>query len=76
MIEKQSDNFENPEENVSEDVNENEDSPIIENQTSEDKQSPEADDENIYAEELKNTCLLYTSPSPRDNLPSRMPSSA
>ena len=23
-----------------------------------------------------NTCLLYTSPSPRDNLPSRMPSSA
>ena len=22
------------------------------------------------------TCLLYTSPSPRDNLPSRMPSSA
>ena len=25
---------------------------------------------------LHNTCLLYTSPSPRDNLPSRMPSSA
>ena len=25
---------------------------------------------------LFNTCLLYTSPSPRDNLPSRMPSSA
>ena len=23
-----------------------------------------------------NFCLLYTSPSPRDNLPSRMPSSA
>ena len=25
---------------------------------------------------LSNSCLLYTSPSPRDNLPSRMPSSA
>ena len=27
-------------------------------------------------DELKNTCLLYTSPSPRDGLLSRMPSSA
>ena len=27
-------------------------------------------------EELNNTCLLYTSPSPRDGLLSRMPSSA
>ena len=27
-------------------------------------------------EEVKNTCLLYTSPSPRDGLLSRMPSSA
>ena len=26
--------------------------------------------------EHSNICLLYTSPSPRDNLPSRMPSSA
>ena len=26
--------------------------------------------------ELENTCLLYTSPSPRDGLLSRMPSSA
>ena len=26
--------------------------------------------------EAKNTCLLYTSPSPRDGLLSRMPSSA
>ena len=26
--------------------------------------------------ELKNTCLLYTSPSPRDTMSSRMPSSA
>ena len=25
---------------------------------------------------INSTCLLYTSPSPRDNLPSRMPSSA
>ena len=28
------------------------------------------------AEELRNGCLLYTSPSPRDGLLSRMPSSA
>ena len=39
MIEKQSDNVENLEENVSEEVNKNEDSSVIENQTSEDKQS-------------------------------------
>ena len=38
MIEKQSDNVENLEENVSEEVNKNEDSSVIENQTSEDKQ--------------------------------------
>ena len=31
----------------------------------------------LYAEALKNICcLLYTSPSPRDGLLSRMPSSA
>ena len=38
---------------------------------------PEYDDlkEKIYAE-LLDTCLLYTSPSPRDGLLSRMPSSA
>ena len=55
MIEKQSDNVENLEENVSEEVNKNQDSSVIENQTSEDKQSLNVDDENIYAEDLKNT---------------------
>ncbi len=55
MIEKQSDNVENLEDNVSEEVNNNEDSSVIENQTSEDKQTLEVDDENIYAEDLKNT---------------------
>ena len=55
MIEKQSDNLDNLEGNVSEEVNKNEDSSIIENQTSEDKESPEFDDENNYAEDLKNT---------------------
>ena len=30
----------------------------------------------LQAEEQFNTCLLYTSPSPRDGLLSRMPSSA
>ena len=33
-----------------------------------------ADDQ--YGQEFDNTCLLYTSPSPRDGLLSRMPSSA
>ena len=55
MIEKQSDNVENLEENVSEEIDKNEDSSLIENQTSEDKQSLNVDDENIYAEDLKNT---------------------
>ena len=55
MIEKQSDNVENLEDNVSEEINKNEDSSVIENQTSEDKQILDVDDENIYAEDLKNT---------------------
>ena len=55
MIEKQSDNVENLEDDVSEEVNKNEDSSVIENQTSEDKQILDVDDENIYAEDLKNT---------------------
>ncbi len=55
MIEKQSDNVENLEDNVPEEVNNNEDSSVIEDQTSEDKQTLEVDDENIYAEDLKNT---------------------
>ena len=55
MIEKQSDNVDNLEENVSEEVNKNEHSSVIENQTSEDEKSLDVDDENIYAEDLKNT---------------------
>ena len=34
----------------------------------------DSDDENVTIE--VRTCLLYTSPSPRDQLTSRMPSSA
>ncbi len=56
MIEKQSDNIENPDEKVFEEVNINEDSSVIENQISEDnKESPEIDDQKNYAEDLKNT---------------------
>ncbi len=55
MIEKQSDNVENLEDNVSEEINKNEDSSVIENQISEDKQTLDLDDENIYAKDLKNT---------------------
>ena len=33
-------------------------------------------DETVKSRLIKNTCLLYTSPSPRDGLLSRMPSSA
>ena len=33
-------------------------------------------DEGIVIEDKTNPCLLYTSPSPRDGLLSRMPSSA
>ena len=36
-------------------LNKNEDPSVIENQTSEDKQTLEVNDENIYAEDLKNT---------------------
>ena len=34
----------------------------------------ELDKENIFI--ITNSCLLYTSPSPRDDISSRMPSSA
>ena len=34
------------------------------------------DEKRIFGKELTNACLLYTSPSPRDGLLSRMPSSA
>ena len=30
----------------------------------------------VNREDAKDTCLLYTSPSPRDSMTSRMPSSA
>ena len=36
----------------------------------------EADGAVLYATKPPNTCLLYTSPSPRDRQKSRMPSSA
>ena len=55
MIEKQSDNVENLEENVSEELNIEQESSVTENQNSEDKQSLNTDDEEIYAEDLKNT---------------------
>ena len=55
MIEKQSENIENLEENVSEEVNINEDSSVIENKISESVQSSEIDDDKNYAEDLKNT---------------------
>ena len=55
MIEKQSDSIENLEENVSEELNIEQESSGIENQISEDNQSSNTDDEEIYAEDLKNT---------------------
>ena len=55
MIENQSDKVENLEENVSEDVNNYKNSSVNENQIRKDKQSPEIDDEKIYADDLKNT---------------------
>ena len=55
MIENQSDKVENLEENVSEDVKNNENSSVIENQISDDKQLPEIDDEKTYADDLKDT---------------------
>ena len=55
MIEKQSDNVEKKEENVSDESNVSENSSVIEDKMSEDKVSTEIDDEKIYAEDLKNT---------------------
>jgi molecular chaperone GrpE len=55
MIENQSDKVENLEENVSEDVKNNENSSVNENQISDDKQSPEIDDEKTYSDDLKDT---------------------
>lgn len=55
MIENQSDKVENLEENVSEDVKNNENSSVNENQITDDKQSPEIDDEKTYSDDLKDT---------------------
>ena len=54
MIENQSENIEKKE-NVSEESNISGDSSVIENQISEDNQSPDIDDEKICDEDLKNT---------------------
>ena len=55
MIEKQSDNFENPEGNVSVEVNINEDSSVVEGQSNEDKEFLDESSEKINTEDLKNT---------------------
>ena len=55
MIEKQSDNVENLKENVSEEVNLDEDSSVIEDQTKEDKELNVEGNEKINAEDLQNT---------------------
>ena len=55
MIEKQSNNVENVEENVPEEVGINEDSSIIEDNKEEDKVLPVESDEKINTEDLKNT---------------------
>ena len=38
--------------------------------------SNKLDKEKVFSDSLTQTCLLYTSPSPRDRQKSRMPSSA
>tara|TARA_E500000331_G_C17066935_1_gene630813 strand:+ start:120 stop:839 length:720 start_codon:yes stop_codon:yes gene_type:complete len=55
MIEKQSDNVENLEENVSDEVNINENSSVIEDQSNKDNESSMEDNEKINTEDLKNT---------------------
>ena len=55
MIEKESDNVENVEEDVSEEVNLDEDSSVIEDQTNEDKELQVEGNEKINAEDLQNT---------------------
>ena len=55
MIEKQSDNVENVEENVSEVVNANEDSSVIDDQIKEDEELLDEISGNINTEDLKNT---------------------
>ena len=55
MIAKESDNVENKDENVSEEVNVSETTSVIEDQTNEEKESLNNNNENINAEDLKNT---------------------
>ena len=55
MIEKESDNVENVEENVSEEINPKEDSSLIEDQINEDKDLYVEGNEKINAEDLQNT---------------------
>ena len=55
MIEKQSDNVENAEENVSGEGNVNEESSVIEDHTKEDKELSDESNEKINAEDLKDT---------------------
>ena len=55
MIENQSDNVKNLDENVSEEVSTNEDSSVIEVQTKEDIELPDGSSEKINTEDLKNT---------------------
>jgi len=55
MIEKESDNVENKDENVSEEVNVSETTSVIEDQTNEEKESLDNNNENINSEDLKNT---------------------
>ena len=55
MIEKQSDNLENPDGNVSEEVNINEDFSVVEGQSNEDKEFLDESSEKINTEDLKNT---------------------
>ena len=55
MIEKESDNVENKDEKVSEEVNVSETTSVIEDQTNEEKESLDNDNENINSEDLKNT---------------------
>ena len=55
MIENQSDNVKDLDENVSEEVSTNEDSSVIEVQTNEDAELPVGSSEKINTEDLKNT---------------------
>ena len=103
MIENQSDNIDNKENDVSKQGNAPEDISSTQNSNTDNDELSSQKTEELNTEELKNTisnndarleqlekehetlknqyvrisaCLLYTSPSPRDDQTSRMPSSA